>query len=459
MNKLSRKFMIGIIFILTTTALVAILINKNYVAKYYVSQKKDELRRVSEQFMTEMKETNFEIASKKLEEEEKITIVKAYKKQTNDEVNNDLRESFKKKGIGFKKLWLWGQDYEQVMVGNERINLYEQEKLNYSLLVDYRSNEEELYAIGMIVPNITDSFYIINTFFAIIISITIIISLIFIAILVRKIVKPLNQIELFAVNMGDGKYTPLKIETKDELEEVANTLNRMGEDILSYQAELTNKNQQMEDLLNNVAHDLKTPVSLIKLYSEGIKDELDDGTFLETIIEQSNNMSLMIEELLLISKIDKEKLIFTEFNLSEMVHKNLNEYQTLMKERQIKLCSHVEPDIMFTSHLVWLNSIFSNLISNGIKYTSQDKLKVTLEKIDEVIFFEISNQFDNEGLDLTQIWEPYYVGEKSRSKELSGTGLGLYHVKKMVDKLDLLIDVTVIDHEIIFKLSMRNEER
>lgn len=455
MNKLSKKFMIGIGLILIVTGLSAVLINKNYVAKYYVNQKKNELNNVSDEFVSKIAKTNVAEAIRIIENDEKVIIVETAKDHDNEKVNNEIRDSFNKKGIGFKKLWLWDQDYEDVISGVDRIRLYEQEKLNYSVLVKYLSLDEEIYAIAMIVPNIEDSFSIVNTFFAITIGIMLVLSMIFIIILVRRIIKPLNEFEQFAKNMGEGHFIPLDIETKDELEEVANTLNKMGQDVVSYQEELTEKKHQMEDLLNNVAHDLKTPVSLIKLYSEGIKDNLDDGTFVETIIDQSTEMNTMIEKILLISKVEKMTVEKINFNFSEQVNKVVKEHGFLMNERQIILVSDLEKNIMINSNEEWLNSIISNLISNSIKYTSKDELSINLTQSENNIIFNISNEVDNTDLDLKRIWDPYYVGEQSRSKELSGTGLGLYQVKKMVDQLGFEIDVKLEGNKITFRLIIR----
>ena len=68
----------------------------------------------------------------------------------------------------------------------------------------------------------------------------------------------------------------------------------MGNQITAYQKSLQNKNEQMEQLLDNVAHDLKTPVSLIRLYADGIKDGLDDGTFLDTIMQDVYKRQVLI---------------------------------------------------------------------------------------------------------------------------------------------------------------------
>lgn len=454
MNRISKKFILGITLILVLSTISAIFITKNFAGNYYVSQKKDELNEVTSKFIKEVTPDNFKEISKKIEDQEKVIIVSAEKNEDNEVVNLEMREGFLNKGIGFKKLWLWEDDYKTVVEGQDKIRLYEQEKLNYSVLIRYISKNDIIYAVAMIVPNISDSFYIINTFFAFISSLTIILAIIFITFLVKRIINPLNKFNEFASEMSKGNFIPLNVKTNDELEDVSKTLNQMGQEIINYQDELEEKNKQMEDLLNNVAHDLKTPLSLVKLYSEGIKDGLDDGTFLDTITNQSSEMASMVERLLFISKIENEIIPLNEVNVSRLLSQILRDYKLLSQQDDIEIISAIQDNLIIMTNEEWLKSIFQNLISNSVKYSSSSLINVALEKNNSVITFKIANEFNNENLDLHKIWQPYYVGEKSRSKELSGTGLGLYIIKKISDKLGYQIDTELVENNICFILKI-----
>lgn len=454
MNRISKKFISGITLILVLSTISAIFITKNFAGNYYVSQKKDELNEVASKFIKEVTPDNFKEISEKIEDQEKVIIVSAEKNEDNEVVNLEIREGFLNKGIGFKKLWLWEDDYKTVVEGQDKIRLYEQEKLNYSVLIRYISKNDIIYAVAMIVPNISDSFYIINTFFAFISSLTIILAIIFITFLVKRIINPLNKFNEFASEMSKGNFIPLNVKTNDELEDVSKTLNQMGQEIINYQDELEEKNKQMEDLLNNVAHDLKTPLSLVKLYSEGIKDGLDDGTFLDTITDQSSEMASMVERLLFISKIENEIIPLNEVNVSRLLSQILRDYKLLSQQDDIEIITAIQDNLVITTNEEWLKSIFQNLISNSVKYSSSSLINVALVGNNSVITFKIANEFNNENLDLHKIWQPYYVGEKSRSKELSGTGLGLYIIKKISDKLGYQIDTELVENNICFILKI-----
>lgn len=452
MNKLSGKFTTGIIIILTVFAFLSALLNHKFVEKYYLHQKRDDLSLICADLSEKLKRgEETERVIKELEEANKVIIVCTDSTSgDNTVINNEIRSAFISKGIGFQQFWLWEEDYKDVSAGENRVRLYSQEKLNYSLLVKYMAYQSGLFSIVMIIPNIKDAFSIINALSAFISGVTILVSLLFIIILIRKIVFPLKQIEDFAAHMSRNEFTPLDIHTHDELEHVADTLNAMGNQIVSYQESLREKNKQMEELLDNVAHDLKTPIALIKLYSEGIRDGLDDGTFLDTVIQQDNELSHMVNQLLFTSRISKKDYGKHHINISRILENCIKEYEPLTFQNHRIISCDIENPLQITGSDQLINSLFSNLITNAILYASAPEIHIALKTEEKGIRFSISNETLNANLDLSRIWEPYFVGEQSRNKELSGTGLGLHIVRKICEKSDYIADCTIADGRITF---------
>lgn len=101
-----------------------------------------------------------------------------------------------------------------------------------------------------------------------------------------------------------------------------------------------------------------------------------------------------------------------------------------------------------------LQSLFSNLITNAVKYASGEVIISKLCRQNNDILFSIQNDTDNDSLDLDKIWISYYVGEKSRNKKLSGTGLGLSVVKKICETQGYSIDCSFINNKIEFKVKI-----
>lgn len=457
MNKLSKKFIAGIICILILSSGCSILFNTQFLEKFYLYQKRSMISQISDEF-TKLLEQDIppQEAIQQIESSCKVIIAEIDSVPTadNEEVNQKIQSAFQEKGVGFQKYWFWEEDYKKVLEGEKKIKLYKQENLNYSLLIDYMKKDSGIYAVTMIVPNVADAFQIANTFLIVVSAFTILIAIIFIVFLVKKITKPLQSFEQFATNMKNNEYVPIYVSTRDELEDVAKSLNTMGKQITVFQKSLQEKNLQMEQLLENVAHDLKTPISLIQLYANGIKDGIDDGTFLETILEENERMSAMVNQLLYLSRIEKKQNDSGPVNLSILLQDLINKYMILAKERKMELRAEIEKDICIVGNEDLLQSLFSNLITNAVKYASGEVIISKLCRQNNDILFSIQNDTDNDLLDLDKIWITYYVGEKSRNKKLSGTGLGLSVVKKICETQGYSIDCSFINNKIEFKVKI-----
>lgn len=457
MNKLSKKFIIGIAAVLCLTCVCTILFNTFFLERYYLYQKRNALSSVSEKLVEKMSQgTDIEEAITQIEDSDKVIVVKIeeFRSKSNDTINEEIRVAFQLKGIGFQKYWLWIEDHQKILDGDTWQHLYTQDKLNYSLLVEYRQIDSSLYVVTMIIPNIADAFGIINTFLIAVNVVSIIISIFVIILLIKKIVKPLAEFQVFASQMENNQFIPLQVQTKDELEQVADSLNSMGKRIMDYQDSLQEKNKQMEQLMDNVAHDLKTPISLIHLYASGLKDGLDDGTFLDTILDENHQMEDMVNRLLYLSRIDKEEYEETYINLSELIRRLVDKYSVMAEKNHLNIRADLEEGICITASEELIISMFTNLVTNAIKYSSGSEISIELLRREKQIVFIVSNETDNQSLDVSKIWNPYYVGEKSRNKNLSGTGLGLSIVQKICETQHYLADCSLCDRNIVFTVAI-----
>lgn len=395
-----------------------------------------------------------EQAIQTIEDREKVLIVCSEKREDPDTLANELRESFRQKGLGFQKFWMWDRDYETAVQNGSQFRLYSQSQMNYSILVQYLPLESGMYAIAAIVPDAQGFISIVNKISFVIFALAISVAIVLIFILTRHITKPLEEICAYTEKISARNYQPLQIRTGDELENVAESLNEMAFHVEQYQRMLEDKNEQMEQLLSDVAHDLKTPISLVGMYAEGIRDGLDDGTFVDTIIRQNGRMAGIVEKLLYLSRIERKEHPCERLLLDELLIQCMEEQNILFDQRNLKIRENIQTGLPFSGSRELLTELFSNLLSNAAKYAASEWVEVGLVKREQAYCFCISNDTDNTELDLSMIWQPFYVGEHSRSKELSGTGLGLSIVKKIADQFQYSASCSrngqVISFEIIF---------
>ena len=440
-RRLSVKFIGGVILILVFTLALSLFVNGKVVGRYYLRSQTKNVGRVGEllkEALDRGEEPDAVVAE--LEASEKVFI--AYERNTvdYDGLSQSLRDKFREKGVGFQKYWLWDQDYATAMERGSRFRIYEQERMNYGILVEYLPVGENLYAVAAIVPSAADFAALAGRFQVLVYAVAAAVAALLIWGLVRHITRPLKQMEEFSLAISRREYGAFDVRTGDELEVVARSMNRMSRDIRQYQRELLEKNRQMEQLLDNVAHDLKTPISLVGMYAAGIRDGLDDGTFLETIIRQNEKMARMTEALLGLSRIGQKEYPKEELRLDRLLRQVVGEQEIFAGRRNMEISCNIPGACAAVGNEELIRALFSNLLSNAVKYAAGGEIEVSLEGENGRWRFSVSNQVGERAPDLNRIWEPFYVGEESRNKELSGTGLGLAIVRRIGEQCGYAVD-------------------
>lgn len=248
------------------------------------------------------------------------------------------------------------------------------------------------------------------------------------------------------------KFKRTKVKTNDEIGDLANSINIMSDKLHEAHQDLTDRNDHLKRFMGDVTHELKTPIALVKAYSMGIKDGLDDGTYVDTIIKQTDQISNLIEELLRFSKLERDILQKEEFPIEPLVQSIIDKHKIELESKELKLqVNYSVGDTIVYADLNKMRMVFQNLISNAIKYTTNQNIKIILEEKNGIVYFQIQNGIAAEGIkEIDKIWEPFYVLDSSRSKEKSGTGLGLAIVKSILERHGFEYGVSVEDGEIQF---------
>ena len=220
----------------------------------------------------------------------------------------------------------------------------------------------------------------------------------------------------------------------DEINELALTLNQARD-------ELSKTDELRRELLANVSHDLKTPLTMIKAYSEMVRDLTYDDkekrdSNLNTIIDETDRLALLVNDILELSKIQSNvgELNIDSFDINKMIVSIINKFDYL-KERDNYIFEYKEnKNIMVYADKQKIEQVIYNLIGNAINYVGKDK-KIIIKLInnDKKIKVEITDHgkgIDKEELNL--IWDKYYKVDKKYKRNNVGTGLGLSIVKNIL---------------------------
>ena len=250
-----------------------------------------------------------------------------------------------------------------------------------------------------------------------------------------KISKPIKKLTETSKEMARGNYDIKYEATTDitEINELADTLNKATK-------ELAKTETLRRELLANVSHDLKTPLTLIKGNAEMVRDltyknKEKREKSLNTIVEEVDRLNLLVEDILNLSKIQakSEDLNITEININETIKSIIKRFDILCEKDKYKI-NYEGFDYKVKADKKKIEQVIYNLINNAINYTGEDK-QVYIKMKNEKKYIRIEVKDTGKGIkdeDLDHIWDKYYKVDKKYKRVTYGTGLGLSIVKNVL---------------------------
>ncbi|MCR5483126.1 MAG: HAMP domain-containing histidine kinase, partial [Bacilli bacterium] len=264
------------------------------------------------------------------------------------------------------------------------------------------------------------------------------IGIVFSVILSKMITKPILTLTKSAKELKEGNYD-VKFDGGNvaELCELADLLTVAA-------AEMKNTDELRRDLMANVSHDLKTPLTMIKAYAEKLrdfkyKDESKRIKDLNVIIQESERLNGLVNDLLDLSKLESNNTILDikEYNLLDQLSDVLKRYDLLQEEGKVHFeLSLPKESVIVKADKKRMDQVFYNLINNAIEHTGDDR-KVIISVKTRPHHYTIS--IKNTGKSLTKeeialVWNRYYTKNKNHKRNVVGTGLGLSIVKNILEK-------------------------
>jgi len=264
----------------------------------------------------------------------------------------------------------------------------------------------------------------------------------------KRISKPIEKMSFKAKNLAKGNYDFKFNDNSNirEIDELANTLDYAKE-------ELKETDDLRRDLLANVSHDLKTPLTMIKGYAEMIRDldnEKKRVDNLNVIIEEADRLNLLVNDLVDLSRLqsNKEEINIEEFDLSLLI-KNIIKRYDIYKEKDGYIFELNIPDSIFiNADKKKIEQVIYNLINNAINYTGKDNKVIINIKNEDGILVEIKDT--GKGIndeEITYIWDKYYHSKKKHKRNKIGTGIGLSIVKNILEIHNFKYGVTSIKNK------------
>ncbi len=313
--------------------------------------------------------------------------------------------------------------------------LYERdgaERLIYSAIVFDRKNSEYLLLLESVVtPSRSTASTILfqhHLLFALLISISIAMTVIF----SRMIAQPLVNINRTAKELGEGNYdVHFNGGGYREVEQLSETLNYATN-------ELRQVDQMRRDLIANVSHDLRTPLTLITGYGEVMRDIPGENTpeNVQIIIDEATRLSLLVNDLIDLSKIEAGtmKIEASVFCLTDTIKEMFGRYNKLKEQDGFSFTFEHDQNVYVYADKLKISQVVYNLVNNAVNYAGESK-EITVRQIcyDNRVRIEVID--NGPGIPqekLKNIWDRYYKVDKSHKSAKIGTGLGLSIVKTVL---------------------------
>lgn len=260
------------------------------------------------------------------------------------------------------------------------------------------------------------------------------------------VITPLAQLKVATKNIKEGNldFTIEKMGVEEignlceDFEEMRKRLKQTNEEKLAF-------DKENRELISNISHDLKTPITAVKGYVEGIMDGVADtpekmNRYIRTIYNKANEMDRLINELTFYSKIDTNRIPYTfnKIHVKDYFEDCIDDLSVELESSGVSLTyfDYLEEDAIVIADAEQLKRVINNIISNSLKYMNKPRGVINIRLRDVGDFIQIEIEDNGKGIaqkDLANIFDRFYRTDASRNSSKGGSGIGLSIVKKIME--------------------------
>ncbi|MBS6196172.1 MAG: HAMP domain-containing histidine kinase [Clostridiales bacterium] len=262
----------------------------------------------------------------------------------------------------------------------------------------------------------------------------------------RGVITPLNQLKEATNNIKEGNLDfTVEKSGVDEISDLCEDFEAMRQRLKQSAEEKVAFDKENKELISNISHDLKTPITAVKGYVEGIMDGVADtpekmNKYIRTIYTKANEMDRLINELTFYSKIDTNRIPYTfnKINVSDYFEDCVDELHAELDSSGVSLTyfNYLEEDAVVIADAEQIKRVVNNIISNSLKYMNKSKGIINIRLRDVGDFIQVEIEDNGKGIaqkDLANIFDRFYRTDASRNSSKGGSGIGLSIVKKIME--------------------------
>ncbi len=266
----------------------------------------------------------------------------------------------------------------------------------------------------------------------------------------RSFFRPIGELNTAMKHIKDGNFDyilPTDIKEKGEIGEMFRNYEDMRLRLKESTDEKIEREKQNKELISNISHDLKTPITAIKGYSQGLLEGVADSPdkqmkYIKIINSKANDMNNLINELTLYSSIDNNRIPynFVKINVADYFGDCIDEIGADLESKSIKLnySNLVAPDTIIVADPEQIKRVVNNIVSNSVKYLGREDGtgQIDIRILDELDSVRVELEDNGKGIaqeDIPNIFDRFYRTDASRNSKQGGSGIGLSIVKKIIE--------------------------
>ena len=266
----------------------------------------------------------------------------------------------------------------------------------------------------------------------------------------RSFFRPIDELNVAMQHIQDGNFDymlPTDIKEKGEIGAMYRNYEDMRLRLKESAEEKIEREKQNKELISNISHDLKTPITAIKGYSQGLIEGVADNPekqmkYIKIIYSKANDMNNLINELTLYSSIDNNRIPynFVKLNVADYFGDCIEEIGADLESKSIQLnySNLTGPDTQIIADPEQIKRVVNNIVSNSVKYLDRDDGtgQIDIRILDEIDSIRVELEDNGKGIaqkDIPNIFDRFYRTDASRNSKQGGSGIGLSIVKKIIE--------------------------
>ncbi len=449
LGKLWVKLFLKIAAIFTAFVLVLAVANSALLFDYYVKKEKSRMLNVAEKI--DEIELYGESAATELS---KVITDRSYRLKIEDSFGNTLFSSYDSpvadyKGFFNKENFLPPLEHGE----KDGFSVNKDRGEQGVLTLNYTLSGGEILRLTTTLSILQNSAAVANEFMIGVAAICLVLSLLWVFFLSRGIARPIKKMQETTGKMAALDFSEkLEVNSADEIGQLAGSINTLSNTLDVTLADLQDKNTRLRNEIEaerrldkmrkgfvaNVSHELKTPISIISGYAEGLKLDIGDKTrreqYADVIIDESGRMNDMVLSLLELSRMESGQMPLNPqiYNLSEQLEETAA--RMVAKAGDVEISTEIPKDIYVCADMVNVDKILNNYLSNAISHLREGGI-IVLSAESEGDEVRVSVYNDGEAIppeEMERIWESFYRVDSSHKRESDRVGLGLSIVKAAV---------------------------